>query len=101
MTNHRRPRKQAQASFEEHLVMDSDLERLLEDREEAREELQPYRLNYKGLNDQVKAKLEQKELELGTHRIGGFVVKITESAEREVSFERQSSRRYSIKPAKT
>lgn len=92
--------RKSQMAFHEEPLSDPELEKLLDNRESAKEELEPYRLNYKGLNDQVKAKIEQRELPEGTYRCGDFIIKISTSEEREVSFERKSSRRITISPAK-
>lgn len=92
---------QPQGSFGEEPLADNELARLLRDREVAKKDLQPYRLAYKGLNDQVRASIEQKELANGTYRCGEFIVTVSETEEKEVAFERQAGRRISIRPAKT
>lgn len=94
------PQRRPQMSFHEEPLNDPDLEKLLDKREEAKEDLEPYRLNYKGLNDQFKAKIGQRELPDGTYRAGDFIIKISTSESREVSFERKSGRRITISPAK-
>lgn len=94
-------RHRPQGSFDEAPLENKELAQLLSDREEAKVDLQPFRLKYKGLNDQVRGIIEGLSLEDGTYRCGRFVVTISESEEKEISFERAASHRISIKLAKT
>lgn len=96
-----RTKKQPQMHLEEELLDRPELARLLDDRESAKEEAAPYIESYRGLDKQVKGLIGQLELEDGTYRCGDFVVKLSQSEERHVEFERTTSRRISIKPALT
>jgi hypothetical protein len=96
-----RPKKQPQMSFSEEPLDNAELALLLQGREDASADMEPYRLKYKGLDSQVKGIIEELELPDGSYRCGRYIVKISETEEKEVSFERKSSRRISIRPAKT
>lgn len=95
------PKKRAQIALDENPLDDPQLAKLLDDREGAKEELQPYRDAYVGLDKQVKAAIEQKELEDGVYRCGFFVITIKEREEREANFTINARRSVLIKPAKT
>ena len=87
-------------ALEEEPLNDSELAKILDDRESAKEEAAPYIETYRGLDKQAKGKIGALELPDGLYRCGDFVVKLSESGERHVEFERTTSRRISIKPAK-
>lgn len=95
------PRRQSQMGLEEDLLDSPDLERMLDDRETAKEALKPYRRDYKNTHDAVKIAIDKMELPDGTYRCGDFVVKISEAEEKHIEFERTSTKRLSIKVAKT
>lgn len=93
-------RKQAQQAFDEEPLDNADLAAKLAQRDEASAELGPVKRKFKGLDNQVKAIIEQAELPNGSYRCGGFVITIKPTESREVSFERSASRRITISPAK-
>ena len=74
---------------------------LLDKRESAKTALKGPRKRFKDADTLVKAQIGQLELADGTYRCGEFVVKISEAEEKHIEFERTSSKRISIKPAKT
>ncbi len=93
-------RKRAQIALEEELLDRPELAKLLDDREGAKEEMYPYRQNYLGLDKQVKAKVSELDLAEGMYRCGFFVIKVSDTEEKTVEFERHAGRRITIKPAK-
>lgn len=95
------PRKQAQTAFAEDPLDNPELASMLDDREAAKEAMQPYRDTYNGLDKQVKGLIGQLELEDGVYRCGYFVVTIKEREEREANFTVAARRSVMIKPAKT
>lgn len=95
-----RPKKEPQFAFTDVTLNDPELEDLLRRRERAAEARKPYNDNYNGIKKQLEAKLAQRELATGTSvRVGEFIIEVTESESREVSFERASKISYKIKPA--
>lgn len=94
-------RHQPQQSFDETLIENLALADALKNRQDAKIDLQPYRLAYQGADKTVKGLLEQLDLSEGTFRCGAFIIKVSETDEHHIEFERQSSKRISISPAKT
>lgn len=97
MTTQRRP----QMALDEETLEDPELEDLLDKRESAKELMKPYRKRYQDAHKLVMARIAQKELSDGTYRFGEFIVKQSEAEEKHIEFERTSSKRISIKVAKT
>lgn len=97
MTTQRRP----QMSLEESPLDNTELAELLKSREAAKATLKPHRKRFKDADTLVKAKIGQLELSDGSYRCDEFIVKISEAEEKHIEFERASSKRISIKPAKT
>lgn len=95
-----RAKQQAQISMEEDPLEDPELSRMLDDRESAKEEMRPYRMKYIGYDKAIKSKIETLELQDGTYRCGGFIIKVTSGEGKHIEFDRLSSRRVSIRPAK-
>jgi len=89
-------RRRAQMSLVERPLDDPELVALLVRREDARQQLEPYRLAYKGLTEQAKSLIEGRELPDGEYRCGPFLIRITQTEGREVSFELASKRRIRI-----
>lgn len=90
-----------QMALDESPIESEHLAELLGNRERAKESLKGPRKKFKDADSLVKAQIGQLELADGTYRCGEFVVKISEAEEKHIEFERTSSKRISIKPAKT
>jgi hypothetical protein len=86
-----------QLSLIDDVLEDEDLEQLLDDWTDAKAALVAPRKRYALVNDQVKAMLEELELDVGEYRCGKFRIRITRSESKQVAFERTSTKRISIK----
>ena len=93
--------RQQQSAFEESPVQDEVLVAALQDWQACKERLKGPRKAFNAINGTVKSLIEQKELPDGSYRCGEFVITIREAEEKHIEFERSSSKRVSIKPAKT
>lgn len=91
--------QRAQMGMDETLLNDPLLAKKLDEREGAKEELQPYKEAYNALNKEVKGLIEQKELEDGTYRCGDFIIRVSQAESVYVEFERAARTKVSIKPA--
>ena len=94
------PRQQAQIGFDEERLDDATLLASLEDWQEAKDELKPYRLAFREINRTTKALIDQKELADGTYRCGRFIITLKEAEETHIEFDRASKRTPRIKLAK-
>ena len=93
--------QRAQVAFGEEPLDDATLLKSLDDWQEAKDELKPYKNAFSAINKTAKALIEQKELPDGVYRAGRFIITLKEAEESHIEFDRASRRSPRIKIAKT
>jgi hypothetical protein len=88
-----------QTALGESVVDDPDLERLLEERLEAKEKAAAARKVYAELDEQAKGRVRELELGSSPARCGRFIIGESDVAGRSVAFETEATTRVSIRVA--
>ena len=92
--------KKAQLGLLDVLMENEEIEKMLNERQAAKEKLQPLREKYDTAHKKATAAIKDLELNAGTYRCGKFLVTVVDRDSREVSFELKSRRSIGIKPYK-
>jgi hypothetical protein len=86
-----------QLRFMERTLDDTELAAQLEEWQEAKDDLKPYRERFTARDKQVKQVIKELALADGDYRVGRFAIRIREAEERHIEFERASNKRMTIK----
>lgn len=89
-----------QISFDEEPLDAPDLEKKIGELMAAKAAAKPYIEKMRGLKNACQGDVERMELDVGSYRVGRFVVTVRDTKETEISFERQSTRVIGFKPVK-